>query len=194
MEVERQRRPEDEALPRHLVAEPPQHAVDARPQLRVVVRLRDVVLGDLLEQVGLGVAGVDRGQHDDRQIGPAFDLPGEGQAIHAGHHHVDDQEVRPGRLEPAQRLVTVARGLNLVAVGAELVGEKHELVRVVVDEKDAGQRLAAVAARTAAEHGPEYREWPISASAPAPRLRGVLSAPNARRPRGYSRQASRRNV
>jgi hypothetical protein len=62
VEVEGELGPEDEALAGDLVAEPPQDAVDPGPQLRVVVRLRDVVLGDLLEQVGLRVAGVDRRQ------------------------------------------------------------------------------------------------------------------------------------
>ena len=71
VQVERQVRPEDQALPRDLVAEPAQDPVDPRPQLRVVVGLGDVVLGDLLEQVGLRVAGVDRRQDDDRQVRPA---------------------------------------------------------------------------------------------------------------------------
>ena len=71
VELEGQVRPEDEALARDLVAEPAQDPVDPGPQLRVVVGLGDVVLGDLLEEVRLGVAGVDRGQDDDRQVRPA---------------------------------------------------------------------------------------------------------------------------
>ena len=152
VQVERQVRAEDEALAGHLVAEPAQDPVDPGPELRVVVGLGDVVLGDLLEQVGLGVAGVDRRQDDDRQVGPGLDLAGEGQAVHPRHHHVDDQEVGPAGPEPAQGLVAVAGGLDLVAVGAELVGEQDEQVRVVVDDEDPRRRLA-VARRTAAQHG-----------------------------------------
>ena len=140
MEVERQGRAEDEALARHLVAEPAEDAVDPGPQLRVVVRLGDVVLGDLLEQVGLGVAGVDRREDDDRQVGPGLDLAGEGQAVHPRHHHVDDEEVRPAGPEPAEGLVAVAGGLDLVAVRAELVREDDEQVRVVVDDEDPRRR------------------------------------------------------
>ena len=136
MEVEDEVRAEDEALARHLVAEPLEDPVDPRPQLRVVVRLGDVVLGDLLEQVGLRVAGVDRRQDDDRQVGLGLDLARQGQAVHPRHHHVDDEQVRPGRAQPPERLVAVARGRDLVAVGAQLVGEQDEQVRVVVDDED----------------------------------------------------------
>ena len=101
-----------------------------------MVRLGDVVLGDLLEEVGLGVAGVDRGQDDDRQVGLGLDLAGQGQAVHARHHHVDDQQVRPRRAQPAEGLVAVARGRDLVAVGAQLVGQQDEQVRIVVDDED----------------------------------------------------------
>ena len=71
VQVEGQVRAEDQALARDLVAEPAQDAVDPGPQLRVVVGLGDVVLGDLVEEVGLGVAGVDRREDDDRQVGDA---------------------------------------------------------------------------------------------------------------------------
>ena len=143
VEVEGQVRSEDEALARHLVAEPPEDPVDPGAQLGVVVGLRDVVLGDLLEQVGLGVAGIDRGQDDDREVGPALDLAGEGQAVHPRHHHVDDQEVRPAALQAAERLVAVARGLDVEAVGPELVGEQDQQVRVVVDDQDPRRRPLA---------------------------------------------------
>jgi hypothetical protein len=83
-----------------------------------VIGLGDVVLGDLFEQVRLRVAGVDRGQHDDRQIGLGLDLARQGEPIHTRHHHVDDEEVRPGRAQPAEGLVAVARGRDLEAIGA----------------------------------------------------------------------------
>ena len=68
---------EVEALARDAVADPPEDPLDARPQLRVVVRLGDVVLGELVEEVGLVVAGIDRRQDDDRQVRPGLDLAGE---------------------------------------------------------------------------------------------------------------------
>ena len=42
-------------------------------------------------------------------------------------------------VEPPQRLVAVARGLDLEAVGAQLVGQQDEQVRIVVDDEDAGR-------------------------------------------------------
>ena len=66
--------------------------------------------------------------------------------------------------QPAQRLLAVARGLDLEAVGAELVGEQDEQVRVVVDDAGSAAPHAAVARRTAAQHGPR-----IAAGSAAPR-------------------------
>ena len=83
MELEDDLRTEDEAPPRHPVTQSAEDAIDPRPQLRVVVRLRDVVLGDLVEDVGLAVAGVDGRQDDDRQVRSTLDLAGEGQARRA---------------------------------------------------------------------------------------------------------------
>ena len=139
-QVERELRADGQLAVRHLVAEPAHDPRDPRPELGVVVRLGDVVLGDLLEQVRLRVRGVDRREDDDRQVSPRLDLAGEGQPVHAGHHHVDDQEVRPAAVEPPQRLLAVARGLDLEAVVAQLVGQQDEQVRVVVDDEDARPR------------------------------------------------------
>ena len=185
VELERQVGPEVQPLARHPVAEPPEHARIARPQLRVVVRLGDVVLGDLVEQVGLGVRGVDRRQHDDRQVRPRLDLARERQPVHARHQHVDDQEVRPGLAEAAQRLLAVARRLDLVAVRAQLVREDHEQVRVVVDDQDARRRDAVRAGST--EHGRRIppRVGPPSAGSRRSTSRHAVrsGAPDPRRPR-----------
>ena len=129
-------RSEVEALARDALADAPQDALDPCPQLRVVVGLGDVVLGELVEQVGLVVAGVDRRQDDDRQVGPCLDLAGQGQAVHARHQQVDDEEVRPGGVEPAERLVAVARGGHVEAIETKLLGERDEQTAVVVDEQD----------------------------------------------------------
>ena len=52
--------------------------------------------------------------------------------------------------EPPERLVAVARGLDLEPVRAELVGEEDEEVRVVVDDQDPRRRR--LAAGTTAQH------------------------------------------
>ncbi len=61
------------------VAKATQDPVDPSPQLGVVVRLGDVVLGDLVEQLGLRIGGVDRGEDDDREVGPRLDRRVHGQ-------------------------------------------------------------------------------------------------------------------
>ena len=60
------------------------------------------------------------------------------------------EQVGPAGLEAAERLLAVARGLDLEAVVAELVREQHEQVRIVVDEEDARRRPSAA---PAAQHG-----------------------------------------
>ncbi len=145
-------RPELQALARHPVAEAAQHPLDPRPQLAVVVGLGDVVLRDLLEDLGLGVGGVDGGEDDDRQVGASLDLARERQTVHAGHEHVDDEQVRPRLGKAAERLVAIAGGLHLVAVGAQLLGEEHEQVGIVIDDEDP-RRRDAVGTGAAMEHG-----------------------------------------
>ena len=140
-------RPEDELAAGHLVAEPAHDPRDPCPQLGVVVRLGDVVLGDLLEEVGLRVGRVDRREDDDREVRPGLDLAGEGQPVHAGHHHVDDQQIGPAAVEAAQRLLAVTRGLDLEAVAAQLVGQQDEQVRIVVDDQDPRRRRRRLASR-----------------------------------------------
>ena len=110
VELEDEIRAEVEALARHPLADPPQDPLDPRSQLRVVVGLGDVVLGELVEEVGLVVAGIDRRQHDDRQVRPGLDLACERQPVHARHQQVDDQQVRPAVVEPPQGLLAVTRG------------------------------------------------------------------------------------
>ncbi len=160
--------PEDETLARDPIAEASQDPVDPGSELGIVVGLGDVVLGDLLEQVGLGIAGVDRREDDDREVGPALDLTRERQAVHARHHHVDDEQVGPGDLQPPEGLDAVSRRGHLEAIGPELVRERDEQIGIVVDDQDARPRRAIGTAGSA-----HHR----------PRITGAV-APTAHRPQG----------
>ncbi len=119
-----------------------------------MIGLGDVVLGELVEEVRLVVAGIDRGEDDDRQVGPGLDLAGEGQAVHARHHQVDDQQIGPGAVEASERLVAVARGRDLEAVEPKLLGERDEQTAVVIHEQDPWDRRAVAPRGQAAGHGP----------------------------------------
>ena len=68
--------------------------------------------------------------------------------------------------QPAEGLVAVAGGRDLVAVGAQLVGEEDEQVRVVVDDQDPGRVGAA-------DHAGEYREGSAEPVVPAATFGGV---------------------
>ena len=133
---QREVRSQDERLARDPIAQAPQDALDSGPQLRVVVGLGDVVLGDFVEQTGLAVGGVDRREDDDRQVRRGLDLAGQGQAVDARHHQVQQDQVRPAGLEPSHRLLAVASGRHFEAVVAQLLGQDDQQVRVVVDEQD----------------------------------------------------------
>ena len=142
-ELEREAGSEHDALARQPVAQAPEHAIDPRPQLRVVVGLRDVVLGHLVEELRLRVGRVDRGEDDDREVGAGLDLSREGDPVEARHHHVDQDQVRPGVLQATQRLDPVARGRHVVAVRTELLGQDDQQVRVVVHEEQSRRAFAA---------------------------------------------------
>ena len=117
-----------------------------------MVGLGDIVLGHLVEQVRLGFGGVDGGQDDDREIGAGLDLSREREAVHAGHQHVDDEQVWPGVVKPAQSFVAVTGGLDVVAVCSELLGEDDEQVGVVVHDEDP-RGPHAVRSGSALQHG-----------------------------------------
>ena len=136
MQVERQVRAEDERLAWDTIAQPAQDALNSGAQLRVVVRLGDVVLGDFVEQASLAVGGVDGGKDDDRKVRLGLYLAGQGQAVDARHHQVEQDQVGPARLQATQRLLAVASGRHVVAVVAQLLGQHDQQVGVVVDEQD----------------------------------------------------------
>ena len=146
--------PEIEALARDAIADPPKDPLDARPELRVVVGLGDVVLGELVEEVGLVVAGIDRRQDDDRQVGTGLDLARERQPVHARHQQVDDQQIGPGAVEASERLLAIARGRDVEAVEAQLLGERDEEITIVINEQDPWDRRAVAPRGQAAGHGP----------------------------------------
>ena len=147
----------------------------------VVVRLGDVVLGELVEEVGLVVAGVDRRQDDDRQVGPGLDLAGQGQAVHPRHQQVDDQEVRPGRLEPAQRLLPSRAVVTSKPSCPELLGERRRAGRGRRRRAGSGAPVRRTAG-TASQHGPSIARRISPRNGPnVPPGRGWVRAPWGRR-------------
>ena len=115
----------------------PQDALHARHQLVGVERLRDVVLRVLLERADLGLGGVDRAE--STMIGRSamrFTRRAELEAVHAGHHQVDDQERRPAALERGERAVRRRERSHVEALARQATREDGEQGGVVVDQQE----------------------------------------------------------
>ncbi len=57
-------------------------------------------------------------------------------AVHAGHHDVEDDEVGRALLDLGESVLTVLRGGDLVALDTEIHRNDVEQSRIVVNDKD----------------------------------------------------------
>ncbi len=117
----------------------PQQGADPGHELARAERLRDVVVGAELEAhdpVGLLGAG---GQHDDGQRA-RLGRPAEGaadlQAVDAGQHEVEDDEVRHAGADEGEGLAAVAERVGDVAGPRQVALEQFGDVAVVFDNED----------------------------------------------------------
>ena len=104
-ERQRQVGAEVEQLARDPLVEPAQDPVDAGHELGVVERLGDVVLGVVLDQLGLRARRRDRRQDDDRDVRPPLD-PGRhllARRCRASSGRAGRGRARPRRPRPAPR-------------------------------------------------------------------------------------------
>ena len=127
---------------------------DARNELGQLERLADVVVGPGLQADHDVERVAARGQHDDRDRRFAADLAGDLQAVEAGEHHVEQDEVGPLRPESRQPVAAVGRGDDAEAGPAQ--AERRDLAdrRVVLDQQDAsvhGQPPSCSSSRRASE-------------------------------------------
>ncbi len=116
-----------------------QHRTDAGDDLFEAEGLRDVVIAadgqprDLVRGV---IAG---GEEDDGSV--HADLPepaGDGEAVHIGQHHVEDEEVGVGLLRQAQGLGSVGGGDDVEACEAQARREEFADVGLIVDNEEGG--------------------------------------------------------
>ena len=118
-----------------------QERAHAREQLVLADRLGEEVVGAGVETLGALLSRVERGDEDDRQhrmrrIGA--DRRAHLVAAHAGHHHVEEDEVGAlgARAPPAPRARCGSAGA--IALRREQVGEQLDVHRDVVDDEDLG--------------------------------------------------------
>ena len=95
-------------------------------------------------------AGIERRHQHDRQHGVrrvGADRAAHLVAAHAGHHHVEQDQVGPLRRDALQRLGARGGRDRRVALRAEQVGEQLDVLRRVVDDQDLAARLTPACGR-----------------------------------------------
>jgi PAS domain S-box-containing protein len=120
---------------------PGQYRVHVRDELARTERLDHIVVGSRGEP-GRDVSLLrQRGQEDDRDVRRGrilAELPAHLQAGHAGHHDVQESQVRRMRARVGQRGQAVAELPDLVTLPPELEGHQELDVRVIFGQKDRG--------------------------------------------------------
>ncbi len=114
---------------------------DPRQELALVHGLREEVVGAGLNARHAILDRVQRRhQHDRDQPGLRIALknPEGADPVHAGHHHVEQDEVGWRRGHPLERLEPVRRGLRGKPATLELLLEVVDVEGLVVDDQDAG--------------------------------------------------------
>ena len=156
------------------VGPPPQDGPDARGQLAVAERLGDVVVGAEFEAhdlVDLVVAG---GHHDDRDAAALPQPPADLDAGQAGHHQVEQDDVRAVPVEQGQPLLAVGGGEDLEALLGEHVAQGVAIGRLVLDDQDRGHSASWVSVSWASGMAAGSRRVNVE---PAPSLLQTLTVP-----------------
>ena len=105
-------------------------------------RLRHVVVAAQGQPGDLVLQGVAGGQEQCRGVDAVGAQPAQHpEAVHAGHHHVEDHRVRPGFARPVQGLGAVGGGVDLESLELEAHREQFDDVGLVVDDEDASLRF-----------------------------------------------------
>ena len=142
--------------------------VHARQQFGQAHRLGDVV-DAAGGEAGAGIVAA-RGDEDDgdrRQRGRGLQPPAHLEAVHARHHHVEQDQVRAQRVGQLQRAHAAVRQRHLMAQRDEQVGQDLGVDRRVVDHQDL-RRLRRSAVYCLARH-----DRPHSPRAPACAMSGL---------------------
>jgi len=78
------------------------------------------------------------------------------KAVDLRHHHVEEDEIEGVRLEPRNRLLAIARGLDIgVALEIEMQLQRVDVVIVVIDNEDPGR----ISCRLSAGHSAVPLNW-----------------------------------
>ena len=120
-----------------MVALEPRERPDPGEQLGLVERLGEEVVGAGLEPLQALRTATGGDHHDREELGawvlpdPAADLA----AVHAGHLHVEQDDVDLRRLEQVEGLLPARGGQHLVVAWREHGVEESQVRRLVVDRE-----------------------------------------------------------
>ena len=117
---------------------PAQEGAHARGQLDDRERLHEVVVGARVEAGHAVVDAVTRREHQDRRRDALRPQPaGDGEPVHPGHRHIEDDRVRRRCLGVREGRPTVGDSVDGVALGGERALEHPPDRGVVLDDEDA---------------------------------------------------------
>ncbi len=130
----------------------PQQRAQAGQQLREGERLRQVVVGSRVEPLDPLAHGRPRGQEQDgRAVACRAQGPAGVEAVELGHEDVEDDRVRPSRLDGAEGVAAVFCQLDVVSLERERTAQAVPHGGLVVDHEEActhGGTIAEDAERT----------------------------------------------
>src|SRR6266516_223433 len=99
---------------------PSQHGPYPRQQFVHTKGLGEIIIGTQIETTDLILILSTSGDNDDRDSGELTDALADGKAIHPGHHHVKQHQVRPMRFYLFKGLLTITGWQDLVALKLEI--------------------------------------------------------------------------
>ncbi len=126
----------DDLGEQRLVLTATQHRADPGDELAVAERLGDVVVGAELQAHDLVDLGVPRRDHDDPDVAARPQLPAHLGARHAGHHEIEQHQVRAVRVVQREAGRAVGRLEHLEALLAEHEARGVAVGLLVLDDQD----------------------------------------------------------
>ena len=118
----------------------PHQAAHARKQRGIVERLGQEVVGPGVQPLQPVAGLVERRHHDDGNMGRrrlALEAATDIEAVHARHHHVQQDDVGLAALADRQGVGPVERGHDVEILGRKLRFQQLHIGDDVVDDEDA---------------------------------------------------------
>src|SRR6202044_4062727 len=113
-----------------------QHCVDPRGELARIEWFREIVVGADFESHNAVNIVAMRGEHDDGDRGLGTNAAQNFKATNAWQHDVEDDQRIRARKRALKAERTVMDGLNLEALGFQILPDEFTQLYVVIDDQD----------------------------------------------------------